>query len=144
MDTLTDQTTVTTADVVLSVATEAINAKRAQRVAEEGWKAAEAVTLEAFTATGITTLLVPADDGTNTRVTLEGLGEERSTVDFDALAELVTADVLASVSRTVLDPAKFAAAVEMGVIPTKVAEMVTTVKPVKPSVRVTFKAKGDK
>jgi Flp pilus assembly pilin Flp len=97
--------------------------------------------LEAFVAEGINTVLVPEDDGTSTRVTMEGLDETRSTVDYEALATLVSADVLASVSATVLDKDKFAAAVEMGIIPAKVAEMVTTVKPVKPSVRVTFKAK---
>lgn len=141
MNTLTEFTTITTEEVATVVATEAINAKKAQRVADEGWKAAEAVTLEAFQAVGITTMLVPDENGTSTRVTLEGLGEERETVDFDMLATLVTPEVLASVSATVLDKAKWAAAVEMGAIPAGVVKMVTTVKPVKPSVRVTFKAK---
>lgn len=137
-------TIITTDALVVTTAREAIDAKHAKRVAEDGWKAAEANVLEAFTANGITTLLVPETDGTNTRVTLEGLNETRSTIDYDTLAELVTADVLAQVSKSVLDADKFAAAVEMGIIPAKVAEMVTTIKPVKPTVRITTKAKGDK
>lgn len=140
METITAIETTTT-DIAIVIAKEAVNAKRAQRVAEDGWKNAEAYTLEAFVAEGITTVLVPEDDGTNTRVTMEGLNETRESVDYEALAALVTPEVLASVSATVLDKDKFAAAVEMGIIPAKVAEMVTTVKPVKPSVRVTFKAK---
>jgi hypothetical protein len=140
MDTI-HTTEITTTDIAIVIAKEAINAKRTQRVAEEGWKNAEQYVLEAFVAEGINTVLVPEDDGTSTRVTMEGLDETRSTVDYEALATLVSADVLASVSATVLDKDKFAAAVEMGIIPAKVAEMVTTVKPVKPSVRVTFKAK---
>jgi hypothetical protein len=140
METITAIETTTT-DIAIVIAKEAVNAKRAQRVAEEGWKNAEAYTLEAFVAEGITTVLVPEDDGTNTRVTMEGLNETRESVDYEALATLVTPEVLASVSATVLDKDKFAAAVEMGIIPAKVAEMVITVKPVKPSVRVTFKAK---
>ena len=140
METITAIETTTT-DIAIVIAKEAVNAKRAQRVADEGWKNAEAYTLETVVAEGTPTVLVPEEDGTNTRVTMEGLNETRESVDYEALATLVTPEVLASVSTTVLDKEKFAAAVEMGIIPAKVAEMVTTVKPVKPSVRVTFKAK---
>jgi predicted RNA-binding protein associated with RNAse of E/G family len=141
MDTLTT-TTVSTEALVLIAAREAIDAKDAKRVAEEGWKATEAHVMDVFVTNGVTTILVPEVDGTNTRVTLEGLDEVRRTVDYTALAELVTPEVLASVTKSVLDADKFAAAVEMGLIPAKVAEMVTTVKAVKPSVKVTAKAKS--
>lgn len=133
--------TVTTTDIATVIAQEAVNAKRAARLADEGWKNAEGYVIDAFVAENILTILVPDTDGTNARVTLEGLNETRESVDFDALAELVTPEVLASVTKPTLDKEKFAAAVEMGIIPAKVAEMVTTVKPVKPTVRVTFNAK---
>lgn len=139
-------TPITTEDHITAVARGAADAKRAKRVAEEGWKSAEAVTIDAFDAAGITTVVVPENDGTVTRITVEGLGETRQSIDFDALAELLPANVLAEITTTVtiIDPEKYAAAIAMGVITPKVAEMVTTVKAVKPSIRVTFKAKNVK
>jgi hypothetical protein len=132
----------TTGDMVAAAARAAVDAKDAQRTADEGWKATEAHVMDVFLANDVLTTLVPEADGTNTRVTLEGLTEKRPNVDYDALAELVTPEVLASVTKSVLDPKKFAAAVEMGTIPAKVAEMVTTLKAVKPTVKVTPKAKS--
>lgn len=87
-------------------------------------------------------MLIDAADGTKTRVTLEGIDEVRRTIDLDALSELIPATVLAEVTKTAIDTERFDAAVKAGLIPAKVAEMVTSVKQVKPSIKVTFKAKA--
>lgn len=126
-----------THDLLTLLAVSAVKAKDAKKFAEEAYKVAEADMVEAMLAAGETSLML-ADD---TRVTVEGLTEVRRTIDITALMDLVPASVFAKVIKESIDLAKFDAAVTAGFIAAEVADKVTETKPVKPSLRITAKAK---
>jgi len=121
--------------LVLTLAVAAVKAREAKKAAEAAYAEAEADALAAMVAAGMTTLTLP--DGT--KVTAEGLDEVRRTIDIAALADLVTATTFDAVTERKVSLKAFDAARTLGDITIDVEAKVTTVKPVKPSLRVTAK-----
>lgn len=140
MDTTTiiPTTTAPSEELVRFIAQAAVLAKVAKREAGEAFDRAQADALEAFAASGLVTVELP--DGTLVTV----VSPERLTVDVEALAESVPATVYAKVTKTSVDLAKFKAAVEAGLIPSDIADKVSTLAPSEPSLRITAKAKAPK
>ena len=123
-------------EILLESAKAAIQAKDAKKYAEEAYKNIESDTIATFVALGQTTLMVE-----DTKVTVEGLDEVRRTIDINALADMIPATVLAKVTKQAIDLTKFDEAVSLGLIPAEVVAAVVTEKGVKPSLRITAKAK---
>ena len=133
METLTS----TTQSLIQFVAQSAVLAKAAKKAATEAFARAEADAIDTMVANEMLTVMLPDD----TRVTVEGLGETRRAIDIEALEALIPATVLRKVTKVAIDLEAFDAAVTAGLIDAATAEAVTGRKPVKPSLRVTAKAK---
>lgn len=133
METLTS----TTQSLIQFVAQSAVLAKAAKKAATEAFARAEADAIDTMVANEMLTVMLPDD----TRVTVEGLNETRRAIDIEALEGLIPATVLRKVTKVAIDLEAFDAAVTAGLIDAKTAEAVVGRKPVKPSLRVTAKAK---
>jgi hypothetical protein len=116
-------------------------AKRAKRAADTGWTNAEADCIEAFISEQITTYVYAEDDGTLTRVTIEGINESRMSVDEETALSLLNAEQIAAITKTVIDVDALRSAVAVGLIPERLAAQFTNYKAVKSTARVTFGAK---
>jgi hypothetical protein len=123
----------TTEDLLTVMVTAAVNAREAKKAAEAAYAAAEADAILAMIDAGVATLTLA--DGT--KVTAEGLDEVRRTIDIATLADLVTATTFDAVTERKVSLKAFDAARLTGDITIDVEAQVTTVKAVKPSLRVT-------
>ena len=141
-DTLTPTTTVATA-LVLSIATDARNARADYLRANKAWKDAEADALDAFIGYEVTTLTVPNAAGGIDRITAEGMDEVRRSVNMDAALSLLNASQLAAIVTQAIAVGAIDAAVAAGFIHAAVAAQIITTKQVKPSLKVTFNAKPE-
>lgn len=135
-------TTATTA-LVLSIATDARNARADYLRADKAWKDAEADALDAFIGAEVTTLTIPNDEGGIDRITAEGMDEVRRSVNMDAALSLLNSSQLEAIVTQAIAVGAIDAAVKAGVIPQAVADQIITIKQVKPSLRVTFNAKPE-
>ena len=133
----TMETLVETQSLIQFMAQSAVLAKAAKKSATEAFARAEADAINTMVSHDVLTVMLPDD----TRVTVEGLNETRRAIDIEVLEGLIPATVLRKVTKVAIDLEAFDAAVTAGLIDAKTAEAVTGRKPVKPSLRVTAKAK---
>jgi hypothetical protein len=123
-------------DLAKYAAQAVVLARIAEKEAKEAAKRAQEDAIEAFKAAGLSTVTL-ADDTLVTLVEPEG----RLSVDSEALAELVPAKVLDNLTKRSVDLEAFKGAVESGYVSAEVAEKVSTLVPVSPSIKVTAKPK---
>lgn len=134
MDTLTETPNPTTTEELLVVlATAAVQAREAKKAAEAAYAAIEEDLVMAFIDAGATTLTLA--DGT--KVTAEGMDEVRRTINLTTLADLVSATTFDKVTERKISLKAFDAARLAGDITIDVEAQVTTTKAVKPSLRIT-------
>ena len=126
-----------TQSLIQFVAQAAVLAKEAKKAATEAFARAEGDAIDTMVANDTLTVMLPDD----TRVTVEGLNEVRRSIDVEALEALIPATVLRKVTKVAIDLTAFDAAVKAGLIDAATVEAVTGEKPVKPSLRITAKAK---
>lgn len=139
---MTTTPTYTTAPLIEAVAKAAAQAKLAKDATARAWDEAEQDCIMTFIDNDMTSITLVEDDGTFTRVTVKGMDETRQSVDVDKAAALLTPEQFAMITKSAIDTAALKAAIECGAIPQALAAQFIDHKQVKPSVRVTYNAKG--